>query len=271
MIENLIHELDLYRHAVAILLGMPRLFVIMMMVPFFGNAVVTGQLRMVMVTSVYLILHNFVVSTLPPVESFNIVISLHFMSIMIKEVILGLLIGYLASMLFWAVQGAGFFIDNQRGAAQAEGADISTGESVSPTGALFFQSITYLFFATGGFLSFLALLYSTYVVFPPTKLFAINIDLNLSLFFASQLGWLMLNMLMLSAPIAVACLLADISLGLINRFASQLNVYVLAMPIKSGIASFLMCFYYLILLELMPQYYREMNGFILTLQEMLLR
>ena len=49
--------------------------------------------------------------------------------------------------------------------------------------------------------------------------------------------------------IVVACLLTDVSLGLINRFASQLNVYVLAMPIKSGVAAFLMLFYFMMLLS----------------------
>ena len=47
----------------------------------------------------------------------------------------------------------------------------------------------------------------------------------------------------------MACLLTDVSLGLINRFASQLNVYVLAMPIKSGVAAFLMLFYFMMLLS----------------------
>ena len=53
-----------------------------------------------------------------------------------------------------------------------------------------------------------------------------------------------MDMMLLSGPIIVACLLTDISLGLINRFASQLNVYVLAMPVKSGLASFLLIFYF---------------------------
>ncbi len=271
MIEELITYLNLYQHAVAILLGMPRLFTIVMLAPFFASAVVTGQLKLVMVGSMYMILHNYVVSTLPAIESLNIVMTLEFIAIMIKEVILGLLIGYLGALLFWAVQSAGFFIDNQRGASQAEGPDISSGESTTPTGSLFFQSITYLFFATGGFLSFLSLIYSTYLIFPPTELFAFNIDISLSLFFAEKLGWLFLNMLLLSAPIAVACLLADVSLGLVNRFASQLNVYVLAMPIKSGLASFLICFYYVIMLALMPQLYEDVNGFVRNLEGLLQR
>ena len=63
------------------------------------------------------------------------------------------------------------------------------------------------------------------------------------------MSWLLLMMLLLSGPIVVACLLTDVSLGLINRFASQLNVYVLAMPIKSGVAAFLMLFYFMMLLS----------------------
>ena len=47
--------------------------------------------------------------------------------------------------------------------------------------------------------------------------------------------------------------LTDVALGLINRFASQLNVYVLAMPIKCGIAAFLLCFYFGLLLSHAPE------------------
>lgn len=83
------------------------------------------------------------------------------------------------------------------------------------------------------------------------RLMPLNVfsDIDLPLFFAGKVGWLMLMMLLLSGPIVVACLLTDVSLGLINRFASQLNVYVLAMPIKSGVAAFLILFYFMMLLS----------------------
>ena len=76
---------------------------------------------------------------------------------------------------------------------------------------------------------------------------------DLSLLIAEQVVYLMELMLLFSAPIVVACLLTDISLGLVNRFASQLNVYILAMPIKSGITSFLIIFYFgLLVTSFMP-------------------
>lgn len=38
-------------------------------------------------------------------------------------------------------------------------------------------------------------------------------DINLPLFFAGRVSWLLLMMLLLSGPIVVACLLTDVSLG----------------------------------------------------------
>lgn len=95
------------------------------------------------------------------------------------------------------------------------------------------------------------MVYASYEIWPVTQLIPLSVfkDIHLPLFFAGRVSWLLLMMLLLSGPIVVACLLTDVSLGLINRFASQLNVYVLAMPIKSGVAAFLMLFYFMMLLS----------------------
>ena len=59
------------------------------------------------------------------------------------------------------------------------------------------------------------------------------------------------------------------ALGLINRFASQLNVYVLAMPIKCGIAAFLLCFYFGLLLSHAPELFDFTRESILKLNNLL--
>ena len=76
-------------------------------------------------------------------------------------------------------------------------------------------------------------------------------------------------MLLLSGPVVVACLLTDVSLGLINRFASQLNVYVLAMPIKSGVAIFLMLVYFSMLMADLPQMFGKVAADFQELQGLL--
>ena len=145
---------------------------------------------------------------------------------------------------------AGFFIDNQRGAGMASQADPLSGEETSPTGSFLFQSAVYVFFSTGAFLTFLGLVYASYEFWPVWELMPAEPFRRpgLALFFAGTVSELVLDMMLLSGPIVVACLLTDISLGLINRFASQLNVYVLAMPIKSGLASLLLIFYFSMLM-----------------------
>ncbi len=53
----------------------------------------------------------------------------------------------------------------------------------------------------------------------------------------------------MAAPIIISMFLAEFGLALTSRFAPQLNVFSLSMPIKSGIASFLLILYLLTLME----------------------
>ena len=264
-IEDWLRELGVYQHLMAVAVGMPRLFILCMIAPFFGSAVVSGQLRTALVAAIYMILHPLVQGQLPPDLPVGAGEVAHLGLLIAKEVLLGLFLGWLAGIPFWAAQSGGFFIDNQRGASMAEGSDALTGEQTSPTGILFLQGTIYIFFASGAFLVFLGLVYSSYLVWPTTS-FLPQLTQSATLFFAEQVSWLMLYMLLLAGPIVVACLLIDISLGLVNRFASQLNVYVLAMPIKSGVASFILLIYFGMLGANAPAMYQHIQTALLRLQ-----
>lgn len=249
--QALFNELHLFEQLLALLVGMPRLFMLVQVAPFMGGNILTGQLRTTVVFACYLVLHPAIVASLPETQGLSPSTFALYGAILVKETLIGMLLGYLSGMLFWTIQCAGFFIDNQRGASMAEGADPLSGEQTSPLGSFFFQSAVYLFFSTGAFLALLGVVYASYEIWPVTQLIPLSVfkDIHLPLFFAGRVSWLLLMMLLLSGPIVVACLLTDVSLGLINRFASQLNVYVLAMPIKSGVAAFLMLFYFMMLLS----------------------
>ena len=229
-------------HLLAFLLGTPRLYMLMQTAPFMGGTLVTGQLRFTIVLACYMVLHPMLLGQLPAWDGLTLASGLHVGVLIAKEVFLGMLMGFLAGMMFWTLQCAGFFIDNQRGAGQAT--------ETAPTGSFFFQSAVYVFFSTGAFLTFLGMVYASYECWPVTSVLPSGFfeRPSLPLFFAEKVGDLALDMVLLSGPVVVACLLTDISLGLINRFASQLNVYVLAMPVKSGLASLLLIFYFSMLM-----------------------
>ncbi|MBQ3892345.1 MAG: type III secretion system export apparatus subunit SctT [Desulfovibrio sp.] len=248
--EDLLGSYPIFDHLAAFLLGTPRLFMFMQTAPFMGAGLVTGQLRFTVVLACYSFLHPMILAGLPAWGGFHAAAVLHLGALIVKEVFLGLLLGMLAGMMFWTIQCAGFFIDNQRGAGQAAAADPLSGEQTSPTGSFFFQSAVYVFFSTGAFAACLGIVYASYEAWPAAAPLpaAIIQKPDVALFFAGKVAKLALDMVLLSGPVVVACLLTDVSLGLINRFASQLNVYVLAMPIKSGLASLMLIFYFSLLM-----------------------
>lgn len=244
-LETFISELGLTSHLLALAMGLPRLLGVFQTVPFMAGSIITGQMRMTLAIACYLPLHPVVVAGLPGASvhsSWWLLCGL----LVFKEILLGVLLGFLAGMLFWAVQCAGFFMDNQRGASQAEETDPMTGEQTSPLGSFLFQCAVYLFFSGGAFLAFLGVLYASYEIWPVTVLLPLQTlsDIRLPFFFVEQVDWLMRTMLLLAAPVVAACLLTDLSLGLVSRSAPQLNVYVLAMPVKSAVAMFLLVLYF---------------------------
>ena len=168
--SQFLQELGVYGHLTALLLGMPRLFALVTVTPFLGSAVVTGQIRLLLVLALYLPLHPVIVSHLTDEITLSAALSLavggKLALLLLKEAVLGLMIGFLAGIVFWTVQSAGFFMDNQRGASMAEGTDILSGDQSSPLGQLLFQSLVYIFYTSGAFLAFVGLVYASYGIWP---------------------------------------------------------------------------------------------------------
>ena len=231
-------QYDLTTHFQAFLLGSTRLMVFAAVAPFMGNQVLNMTVRSAVVMALYL------PGTLAILGG-----------LLLKEVFLGFVLGWTAGLVFWAVESAGLFIDNQRGAAQAMGADPLTGDQTSPTGSFLFQSVAVLFFASGAFLAMLGVVYSTYEWWPVAEVIPMEFFRNTAaaLHFGEAVARLAASALLISAPVVLACLFTDIALGLINRFASQLNVYILSLPIKCALASFLLIFYFAVLMSDAPE------------------
>ncbi len=165
-----------------------------------------------------------------------------------KEVLIGLLIGFVAAIPFGAIEAAGFLVDNQRGAAMASMFNPTLGSQSTPTAVLLTQTLITLFFSGGGFVTFIYALFKSYTSWPIVDFFPTVNDAWVSFFYAQfeQLMWLGVLM---SAPLVLAMFLAEFGLALISRFAPQLNVFFLAMPIKSAIASVLLIVYLGIMMD----------------------
>ncbi len=244
-------------HLLAVLLGLPRLLMLLIVAPFMGGQLLSGQVKAAVLFALYLVLHPLLWSQVPPGAGWSAAWFLVYLGLAAKEAGVGFVLALAASMVFWAVQSAGFVMDNQRGAAMAAGTDPLSGEEASPLASLLFQYLVVLFFVSGAFGSFLALFYQSYLFWPVFAWWP-SLNAELPLFFGGLLDWLMLVMLLLAGPVVVASLLTDVALGLINRFASQLNVYILAMPIKSGLTMFLVLIFLALFTRQAPALFNDL-------------
>lgn len=160
-----------------------------------------------------------------------------------KEVFLGAIFGWLTNFLLYVVQGVGFIIDSQRGAAMASLFDPVSNSQTSPLGWFLLAFVMILAISSGGFLLFLKGLYASYEqlpVFSPMEPLASWWN---TFFIHTMGGKIFALVFLLGGPVLFILFLSEFGLGLVTRFAPQLNVFFLSMPIKSELAMFFFILY----------------------------
>ncbi|CAM2005081.1 type III secretion system export apparatus subunit SctT [Acanthopleuribacter pedis] len=215
----------------------PRFLAMFAVIPFLGQTVLQGMVRNSFVVSLTLLVFPIVRQTMPEQVDMMLLVA-----VLVKEVLIGLIIGFVVSVVFWVGESVGFFIDNQRGTTMAQVVDPLSGHNTSPLGSMILQMLAVLFLSSGGMLLLLGGLFETFVIWPVFSFFP-TLDPNFAIFFLELVDMLMEYTVLYASPIIIAVFVSELGLGLINRFAPSLNVFFLAMPIKSGIASFLLIIY----------------------------
>lgn len=222
---------------------LPRLFGCFLLLPILGKQVLGGALvRNGVACSLALFIYPSVAGTLPVALD-----GLQLGLLIGKEVLLGLLLGFVVAIPFWALEACGFLIDNQRGATLASTLNPLLGSQTSPTGAFLAQTLVTLFFTGGAFLGLLGALLGSYVSWPVASFYPYIGD-QWNTFFLAQFDYLLSLCVLFAAPLLIAMFLAEFGLALVSRFAPSLNVFILSMPIKSLVCSALLVPYLFLLM-----------------------
>jgi type III secretion protein T len=100
-----------------------------------------------------------------------------------------------------------------------------------------------LFLVTGGLLSMIGMLYESYQVWPIASMTPSMANANLVELALRALNDMLGLALKVAAPFLLLMLMLEIGLGLLSRFAPQLNAFFLAMPLKALILSLVMLLY----------------------------
>lgn len=217
---------------------LPRFLAIFLMLPFFRSEFISSTARNGVAIMLSVIVLPVVSHQLDTVE-FN---GLFFIVMIAKEAVLGMLIGYMVSIIFWAIASTGEMIDLQRGAMSAQMFTPIVGGQTSPLGSFLTQTVAAFLFTTGGFIVLLSAIYETYVLWPVTSYYP-HFNIETAIIFLQQFDQILAVALLMAAPIVIIMLLAELALGLMGRFVPTVNIFLLAMPIKSILVFFVLSLY----------------------------
>jgi flagellar biosynthetic protein FliR len=158
--------------------------------------------------------------------------------LLFKELSIGLLIGFSASLLFTAVQIGGEILSIQMGLAIASALDPVTRQNVPIVGQFYTFIASIIFISLNGVQWLFSTIYDSYHSIPVGMDFSFSSDITQKLlYFSSQLFIIAFSIII---PIFSVLFITTILMGIIAKILPQMNIFMVAMPIQIYIGLALM-------------------------------
>lgn len=166
----------------------------------------------------------------PPAHPEN---SLLLMAGMVKEALVGLILGWLASLVFSCVQMAGEWLDVQAGFQAGQLFNPLFQAGGGPISNLKYILAGMLFLSAGGHAMVLRAAAESFHVSPPGALTFGMGTIDDWFSFLTRTLWIAIQ---LAAPVGVVLFMTEVALSIVNRALPQLNVLMLSLPAKALLA-----------------------------------
>ena len=155
----------------------------------------------------------------------------------LKEVVIGMAIGFVASLFFSAVQMSGQLLDMQIGFGIVNIFDVQSGQQMPLMGNFQYILALFLFLISDLHHAFIHALFDSYRWLPllGRPAFVNTID-----FMIQATANMFVIAFQLAMPVIMVTLLSDIALGILARTMPQLNIFVVGIPLKISLGVFMM-------------------------------
>lgn len=151
----------------------------------------------------------------------------------LQEALFGIAIGFVALLLFEALQVAGEVMGVQVGFALADIVDPITSENVSLLGQIYYLLATLVFVLIGGPMMIVRSLYASLLAAPPGTALA---SPESALAVVELFSVVLLAAVQFAAPIVISMLLVSIAMGVIGRTVPQFNILFVGIPMRMLLA-----------------------------------
>jgi flagellar biosynthesis protein FliR len=211
------------------LLMLVRVTAIMALFPIFGSYTIPAQAKIGLALVLTVLLFSSTVGLRP------IAVPGHFSGamlifVLVKEVLVGLTIGFTSVFLFSAVHFAARLVDTEMGFGMVDLIDPMSEEPITVMGQLWIIVFTIFLLLINGHYFFLLAIQKSFELIP-----VLGADIQtgrLAAHFADMVGTVFVLALKMSAPVYVALILTEMALGVVARTVPQINIFFVGLPMK---------------------------------------
>ncbi|WP_164273883.1 type III secretion system export apparatus subunit SctT [Stenotrophomonas sp. B1-1] len=148
-----------------------------------------------------------------------------------SEAIVGTVLGLVIAAPYHVFHAVGAMIDSQRGGSVSAMLDPLTGVEATETSNLLQMAAACVFLLGGGMQAVVEVLQGSYALVPFGSAFTINPDAA-----GDYVRQLLGNLVRIAGPVLILLFLVEVLLGILSRFAQQLNAFSLTLSVKSIVA-----------------------------------
>lgn len=191
-----------------------------------------------------------------PVDSFTVGM---YLLALLKEILVGIAIGYITQLFFSGIEMAGNFVDFQVGFSMSVAYDPILGIHTSYYGQVYYWIAMIIFFLADVHHQVIRTLVRSFEFVPVTQfeLPYLGTEGIVRIF-----GYVFEIALNLAFPLIVVALLAEVVLALLSRTVPQINVLILGMPLKILLSIIFLFFFLPVLFENIGGIFPEMLNYL---------
>lgn len=228
-------------------------------VPFFGSNMLKPQLRMALTLIVSVVLYPIVT----PVPFNAEIHTLFLITLIFKELLIGMAIGTFTATLFTGVQLGGYILDFQMGFSMVNVMDPETGSSFSYISQVQNVLLMLIFVTIGGPALILRSVAYSYTLIPAGDF---TVNSGALLFAATMFGKVFIVALTLTAPPIIVLMATNAVMGIFARLIPQINLLVVGFPVKIGVGMIMFIlslgYFYIAFEKVVLNYFKYIREFI---------
>lgn len=202
-----------------------RIMGAMAFAPIFGNLTVTRRVRLWISIAI-----AFVMFTTNPYEPLNYTSFLEYTILLLKELVVGVSLGFVANITLTIINMAGQFIDREMGFSMVSNFDQTFNTNTTITAEFYSMLVMIIMLVSNMHYYILSALSDSFVLIPIG-----NVKIDSGTIYDTMIQYMMsyfVIALRISLPILIAIMLLNVVLGVLAKTAPQMSMFVIGIQLK---------------------------------------